>query len=139
MEAARAIVEAGVAVMGHVGLTPQSISVLGGFRPQAQVREQSTALHLGLDLPPVLHIGGEGFEKCSCALGCLVGDWQLMSSGTQRYVPAFSYFFRSRGYGQSVAAGVAAANCMPHCSKTHSQTCVLNCSFVMPSPRTTTY
>ena len=32
--AARAVVGAGVAVMGHVGLTPQAISVLGGFRPQ---------------------------------------------------------------------------------------------------------
>lgn len=29
MDAAKAIVEAGVAVMGHVGLTPQSVSVLG--------------------------------------------------------------------------------------------------------------
>lgn len=29
VEAARAIVTAGVAVMGHVGLTPQSISVIG--------------------------------------------------------------------------------------------------------------
>ena len=28
--------ESGVAVMGHVGLLPQSISVLGGFRPQGQ-------------------------------------------------------------------------------------------------------
>ena len=34
--AARAIVGAGVAVMGHVGLMPQSISVLGGFRPHGQ-------------------------------------------------------------------------------------------------------
>lgn len=32
----RAVVQAGVAVMGHVGLLPQSISVLGGFRPQGQ-------------------------------------------------------------------------------------------------------
>jgi 3-methyl-2-oxobutanoate hydroxymethyltransferase len=31
VEAARAIVEAGVAVMGHVGLTPQSVSVLGAL------------------------------------------------------------------------------------------------------------
>jgi 3-methyl-2-oxobutanoate hydroxymethyltransferase len=29
VDAAKAIVEAGVAVMGHVGLTPQSVSVLG--------------------------------------------------------------------------------------------------------------
>lgn len=41
VEAARAIVEAGVAVMGHVGLTPQSVSVIGGFRPQAQVAEEA--------------------------------------------------------------------------------------------------
>ena len=33
---AKAVVESGVAVMGHVGLLPQSISVLGGFRPQGQ-------------------------------------------------------------------------------------------------------
>ena len=32
----RAVVESGIAVMGHVGLLPQSISVLGGFRPQGQ-------------------------------------------------------------------------------------------------------
>jgi 3-methyl-2-oxobutanoate hydroxymethyltransferase len=51
VEAARAIVEAGVAVMGHVGLTPQSVSAIGGFRPQAQaadgalrVLEQARAL-----------------------------------------------------------------------------------------------
>ena len=34
--AAKAIVEAGIAVMGHVGLTPQAISVLGGFKPQGR-------------------------------------------------------------------------------------------------------
>uniref|UniRef100_A0A453EH65 3-methyl-2-oxobutanoate hydroxymethyltransferase n=5 Tax=Triticinae TaxID=1648030 RepID=A0A453EH65_AEGTS len=36
ISAAKAIVEAGIAVMGHVGLTPQAISVLGGFRPQGK-------------------------------------------------------------------------------------------------------
>ncbi|PON68028.1 Ketopantoate hydroxymethyltransferase [Parasponia andersonii] len=36
INAAKAIVEAGIAVMGHVGLTPQAISVLGGFRPQGK-------------------------------------------------------------------------------------------------------
>ncbi|KAG8486345.1 hypothetical protein CXB51_019826 [Gossypium anomalum] len=34
--AAKAIVEAGIAVIGHVGLTPQAISVLGRFRPQGK-------------------------------------------------------------------------------------------------------
>ncbi|KAL5560272.1 hypothetical protein UlMin_036483 [Ulmus minor] len=34
--AAKAIVEAGIAVMGHVGLTQQDISVLGGFKPQGK-------------------------------------------------------------------------------------------------------
>ena len=32
----KAVVDAGVAVMGHIGLTPQSISVLGGFGPQGK-------------------------------------------------------------------------------------------------------
>ncbi|PKA59052.1 3-methyl-2-oxobutanoate hydroxymethyltransferase [Apostasia shenzhenica] len=36
ISAAKGIVEAGIAVMGHVGLTPQAISVLGGFRPQGK-------------------------------------------------------------------------------------------------------
>jgi 3-methyl-2-oxobutanoate hydroxymethyltransferase len=33
---ARAIVEAGIAVMGHVGLTPQSATKLGGFKTQGR-------------------------------------------------------------------------------------------------------
>ncbi|KAI8545059.1 hypothetical protein RHMOL_Rhmol07G0013000 [Rhododendron molle] len=49
--AAKAIVEAGIAVMGHVGLTPQAISVLGGFRAQGKnvasaVKVVETALAL---------------------------------------------------------------------------------------------
>ena len=39
--AAQAIVGAGVAVMGHVGLMPQSISVLGGFRPHGQTAAEA--------------------------------------------------------------------------------------------------
>ena len=36
-----AISEAGIAVVGHVGLTPQSISKLGGFRPAGKTAEEA--------------------------------------------------------------------------------------------------
>jgi 3-methyl-2-oxobutanoate hydroxymethyltransferase len=42
--AVEAIVGAGIPVMGHLGLTPQSVHQLGGFRPQG--REQAAALRL---------------------------------------------------------------------------------------------
>jgi 3-methyl-2-oxobutanoate hydroxymethyltransferase len=35
-ETARRLVDVGVPVMGHLGLTPQSVHKLGGFRPQAR-------------------------------------------------------------------------------------------------------
>jgi 3-methyl-2-oxobutanoate hydroxymethyltransferase len=39
VERARAIVDSGIPVMGHVGLTPQSASALGGFRAQGKTAD----------------------------------------------------------------------------------------------------
>jgi 3-methyl-2-oxobutanoate hydroxymethyltransferase len=40
----RAIVGAGIPVMGHVGLTPQSATMLGGFKTQGKTAEQAKRL-----------------------------------------------------------------------------------------------
>jgi len=43
-ERARAIVDAGIPAMGHVGLTPQSASALGGFKTQGRSAERATQI-----------------------------------------------------------------------------------------------
>ena len=40
----RSLVEAGIPVMGHVGLTPQSVNALGGYRTQAKDAEAAAKL-----------------------------------------------------------------------------------------------
>ncbi len=47
VQRARAIVEAGIPVMGHVGLTPQTATVLGGYR--AQGRTAAGAMQVARD------------------------------------------------------------------------------------------
>jgi 3-methyl-2-oxobutanoate hydroxymethyltransferase len=41
---ARALVGAGIPVMGHIGLTPQSATMLGGFKAQGRTAEQARQL-----------------------------------------------------------------------------------------------
>jgi 3-methyl-2-oxobutanoate hydroxymethyltransferase len=43
-ETVRFLVERGIPVMAHIGLTPQSINVLGGFKTQGRVRDEWTAI-----------------------------------------------------------------------------------------------
>ncbi len=40
----RFLVERGIPVMAHIGLTPQSINVLGGFKTQGRVRDEWAAI-----------------------------------------------------------------------------------------------
>jgi 3-methyl-2-oxobutanoate hydroxymethyltransferase len=44
IQRARAIVEAGMPVMGHVGLTPQTATALGGYRTQARTAQRAVAV-----------------------------------------------------------------------------------------------
>ena len=43
-ETVRRIVQAGIPVMGHIGLTPQSVNQLGGYRVQGKSAEHAKAL-----------------------------------------------------------------------------------------------
>ncbi|HWE14769.1 MAG TPA: 3-methyl-2-oxobutanoate hydroxymethyltransferase [Solirubrobacteraceae bacterium] len=44
VQRARAIVESGIPVMGHVGLTPQTATALGGYRAQGRTAAQAIAV-----------------------------------------------------------------------------------------------
>jgi 3-methyl-2-oxobutanoate hydroxymethyltransferase len=74
LETIRAIQSAGIPVMGHLGLTPQSVNLLGGFRPQG--REATAAQRL---LEDALLLQGAGcfsivLESLPARLARLISD-----------------------------------------------------------------
>jgi len=57
-ERVRAIADAGIAVMGHIGLTPQSLSAAGGYRVYGKTRDEFESL---LDDALALEAAGASF------------------------------------------------------------------------------
>lgn len=55
LPAVRALVEAGIPVMGHLGLTPQSVAQLGGFRVQG--RDEAAAARIAEDAVALAEAG----------------------------------------------------------------------------------
>ena len=55
VQRARAIISAGIPVMGHVGLTPQSAASLGGYRVQGRTAER--AMRVMQDALDLQHVG----------------------------------------------------------------------------------
>ena len=53
VDRARAIVRSGIPVMGHVGLTPQTATALGGFKAQGRTAEAAAKLSRGGSRPAV--------------------------------------------------------------------------------------
>lgn len=74
LDAIRAIISAGIPVMGHLGLTPQSVHQLGGYRPQG--RELNIAKRL---LEDAMHLQDAGcfsivLESIPARLGTLISE-----------------------------------------------------------------
>jgi 3-methyl-2-oxobutanoate hydroxymethyltransferase len=55
LDVIRHVVESGVPVMGHLGLTPQSVHQLGGYRVQG--KEDAAARQIGLDALALQEVG----------------------------------------------------------------------------------
>ncbi len=73
VDVVRAIVSAGIPVMGHLGLTPQSVHQLGGFRPQG--REVAAARRMLEDALILQEAGCFSIvlESVPARLGALIG------------------------------------------------------------------
>src|SRR6516165_7655753 len=74
VQRARAIVDAGIPVVGHVGLTPQTATALGGYRAQARTAER--ALNVARDALALQEAGCFSivFEAIPAAVAPLVTE-----------------------------------------------------------------
>ena len=113
----RAIVAAGIPVMGHLGLTPQSVNAFGGFKVQGKTEESARAL---LDNACALEEAGAFAIVLECvpaALAELV--YQDMLGMTSGFSPKFARRFAEVGdvmrkgfsdYIEAVGAGTFPAD-----------------------------
>ena len=116
----RAIVRAGIPVMGHVGLTPQSVNALGGYRVQAKTEdaaqvfledarslETAGVLSMVFECVPreVAQWAAERLTVPVIGIGAGVGDalagqilvWQDMSGLNEGFSPKFVRRFSAAG------------------------------------------
>jgi len=96
---ARAIVRAGIPVMGHVGLTPQTATALGGYRSQGRTAERAlevTRDALALEeagcfaivFEATLSFLGVGIQPPTPSWGSMLGDADYRTSLWLLFVPA---------------------------------------------------
>src|SRR5438874_5087893 len=74
VQRARAIVDSGIPVMGHVGLTPQTATALGGYKAQGRTAER--ALQVARDAVALEHAGCFSlvFEAIPAAVSAAIMD-----------------------------------------------------------------
>ena len=91
-ETIEAIVRAGIPVMGHLGLTPQSVHRMGGFVVQGREEEQARAIYRD----------AQALERAGCYALVLEGVPQGAGAGHHRVAPHPHHRHRR---GQSTATG----------------------------------
>lgn len=71
LDSVRALTERGIPVCGHLGLTPQSVNILGGYRVQGRAEEQARRM---LEDARALEAAGADLLVLECVPRRLAGD-----------------------------------------------------------------